>query len=162
MGYRAEAMKMLGRALEADPDYLPAVSTSAKYLLQQGLIDSARIFALKACSIDSSNSFARKSVLLIRMYDSLKITTDEPGRRELRLKIAELYNRIGLGDNAIDELRKMLCSDPYDRAALRSLGGMMEANSRYAPALRYYARLQKLEPEDAELQIKINSIRRKF
>ena len=77
---------------------------------------------------------------------------------ELNLEIVNAYIAMGLRENAIDELLKILQKDPNNRTSLRLLAESYEMKNRYAPAFEIYKRLDILNPSNPVVTRKLHEL----
>jgi tetratricopeptide (TPR) repeat protein len=162
LGYRKQAMNMLQRSLEVDPQYFLSHVFAAYYSLQQGDTLSARKSLNQAQALDSTNSFVKGFAMLLRYYDSLACITDCSQQNVLRLKIVDSYLALGLQENAIDELQNLLYFDPTNQPALHLLAELFEMKRRYEPALRSYRTILIINPANNEVRQKVHELSARF
>jgi tetratricopeptide (TPR) repeat protein len=155
LGYRKQAMNMLHRSLEVDPQYLLSYVLAAYYSFQQGDTLLARKNMNQAQALDSTDSFVKGFALLLRYYNSLPDISDRSQQNMLRLKIVDSYIALGLQENAIDELQNLLYLDPVNQIALRAIAGIYEMKKEYAPAMYMYKRLALINYSDMAVQRKV-------
>jgi tetratricopeptide (TPR) repeat protein len=162
LGYRKQAMNMLQRSLEVDPQYFLSHVFAAYYSLQQRDTLSARKSLNQAQALDSTNSFVKGFAMLLRYYDSLACITDCSQQNVLRLKIVDSYLALGLQENAIDELQNLLYFDPTNQPALHLLAELFEMKRRYEPALRSYRTILTINPANNEVRQKVHELSARF
>jgi tetratricopeptide (TPR) repeat protein len=157
-GYYQRARMMMQRSLSADSTFFPSVALSAIYSLHQHDTVGFNIWLQKAEQLESSNPFVEELLLLKKRWERVGNMKNEE-RTTGRLKTAAFYEKIGLQECAIDELRSVIERDSTRRDAIEMLGRLYEQKHRFAPAFLLYQRLSSLTDDDPAVRIKCSEIR---
>lgn len=158
LSYCKQAMNMLDRSLESEPDFFPSLITHALFSYQLGNLASSRTYLRRAQQLEPSNSLVLGLSTILDCEDSLRKNISQERRRDLQLEIARSNIGMGVREIAIDELLTLLRDDPANRRALRLLAETYDLKRRYAPAIQMYRRLAALQPTDSTVIEKLQEL----
>jgi tetratricopeptide (TPR) repeat protein len=158
LGFRKQAISMLQQSLRMNPNLLLSHIFRVLFSLQLGDTLAARESLHIAQAIDSSNPFVTGLVALLHSCDSLARISNIEQRHILQLSIARTYLAMGLQEDAIEELYRLLQSDPNNQQALSLQGALYESTQRYSSAAEMYGRLVRINPTDSNVQRKYRSL----
>ncbi|MBI3006261.1 MAG: hypothetical protein HYY49_12725 [Ignavibacteriales bacterium] len=162
LGFRKRAMEMLARSLASDANFFPSLIFGSLYALQAGDTTASREFHNKAASIEPANELVQGLTVLFQHRDSLGFNLSSIRKEGVRVGIAESYVRMGLRENAIDELLFVLSRNPKNRDALELLADIYIVKRRFAPARRALSRLLALNPDDRNALQKMDAVLEKW
>ena len=123
-GRQPEAVEAFERALQADPDSVPALVVSARLLAQRGELDAARARLAHAVEIDRDDAgilaeLATACVLSGRIQEAIQALERaieiDPALPDLRTRLAGLYVRSGRLREALGLLEEASRLSPEDR-----------------------------------------------
>jgi tetratricopeptide (TPR) repeat protein len=158
LGFRKQAISMLQQSLRMNPNLLLSHIFRVLFSLQLGDTLAARESLHIAQAIDSSNPFVTGLVALLHSCDSLARISNIERRHILQLSIARTYLAMGLQENAIEELYRLLQSDPNNQQALSLQGALYESKQQYSSAAEMYSRLVHINPADSIAERKYHSL----
>jgi tetratricopeptide (TPR) repeat protein len=161
-GYRRQAMALLSRSLDTEPQFFPALIISALFSFQQGDTASAWFSLNKARTLQPDNILTSGLTSVQQGCELLRSSKDKGQQIGLRLKIAESFIEMGMRDLATDDLYSVLALDPANRRALQLLGESFEAKQRYEPALRCYNSILLSDVTNREARQKVKELLARF
>ena len=159
LGFRRQALDMLYRALNAEPEYFAGLVLGVVYGLQAGDTSAARAYYGEAKSATPGQSLVRE---LDTVFSTLDLLPREPRGDTLRVLLCDTFTSMGLSDLAIDCALEALHENPQSPSALERLGSLYMAKERYAPALSALERLCTLRPDEAAAQAARDELRRRW
>lgn len=152
MGEHALAVEAIGRALAVDAGDPWLYRARASLHEAQGR-DQAALLDLEQAYEKSGGGYAGDLVSALAKAASACGARATPEARAtergLRLRLAEVLTRAGESERARAELTDLTRSDGRDRAALRALAALEEAEGRWDAAIAAHRRLLALEDGEA-------------
>lgn len=152
MGEHALAVEAIGRALAVDAGDPWLYRARASLHEAQGR-DQAALLDLEQAYEKSGGGYAGDLVSALARAASACAARAAPEARAtergLRLRLAEVLTRAGETERARAELTDLTRSDGRDRAALRALATLEEAEGRWDAAIAAHRRLLALEDGEA-------------
>jgi len=112
--------------------------------------------------VESANELVQGLTAFFQHADSLKLKLPQKEKVEVRMRIAQTFDRMGLRENAVDALRLLLGENPGHREALRLLADIYLLKRRFAPARSALARLTSLYPDDEDGRRKLDAVLKKW
>lgn len=70
LGRLGQAEKMLDRALELDPDFVPAINNQGVVMMEQGKVGEARVLFQRAFALDSGETDSIRENLMLAIAQS--------------------------------------------------------------------------------------------
>ena len=158
LGFRKQAISMLQQSLRMNPNLLLSHIFRVLFSLQLGDTLAARESVHIAQAIDSSNPYVRGLAALLHSCDSLSQASNAAQRHTFQFSIARIYLAMGLQEDAIEELYRLLQLDPNNQQALSLQGTLYESKQRYSSAAEMYKRLVHINPADSIAEGKYHSL----
>ena len=162
LGFRRQAERVLGRAIESDAGFPPALVFGIYFsLLREDTLTATRR-AQQLRDVAFSHPTTGPFENLLANAASAAKEKDIAKRSVFREAVALGYERLGLAESAIDELTGLLDRDPERLSALRSLARIYVEKQRYAPARRILNRIAEIDPVDSELTKLAEQLKRRW
>lgn len=145
-GMPAAALRALSRALEHDPDCVPALVSTGLLHAENGDLETAREMLLDAVAIDDSSADAHNAlgIVLGRMGRAaeardcfLAAAERDPGHVESRISAALAFRDLGIerSDESIQWVRRALAIDPSSLRASDLLSALLAEQGRRNEAI---------------------------
>jgi serine/threonine-protein kinase len=167
-----QALECFEEALSHDPKYAAAYSGVADYhiaVASWGLEKpseawpKAKSAALRALDLDGNLAEAHASLGTVRMWcdweweeaerEFLRAIKRNPGHPSARIQYNVLLVQTGRFDEAEDQIRVALATDPLSIRANSYLAGVLHYRREYDRSMEQCMRTLELDPEDIELHV---------
>ncbi len=147
-GYYKRATTILNASLQSDSSYFVGLLWGFHYALQLG--DTARAFHyLKRLEvIDAVNPVVTAFGRVRTIIDSLARCNNNLERSRLHFSLANVYSKIELNEEALDEAERALGEDHRNTTALLFIADMFERRSLFPSATQTYQQVISLEPDN--------------
>jgi len=152
LGLHHQAVEMMNRTLESDPQLFIGHLFRGLYALSEGDTARAKSSLAEAIKVRPDDPLAPPLENLLGLLDSLAVTTN---RSRIEVGIGRNYVAMGLIEMGIDQARKALRYDMSNADALNMLVELYEKKGRPVPELRALRKLLEIKPGDPGLQEKL-------
>jgi tetratricopeptide (TPR) repeat protein len=134
LGYDNESYYLMHQSFKTDSTYFPTLIFTAIYCYQDGNMQRARYFWNKAAQADSRNILTAKLKTVLDLGNELQHNTSLAERTAIQLHISLALIEMGMREDAIDVLIKILNAAPDNIEARLELGELYIAKERWSPA----------------------------
>ncbi len=156
-----DAMTLLNNALVSSPHNNGLLVIGGNVLFKKGRRDEAEIYYRRALEVDPENINALKGIGKLKLQlnnikgakefvlKALKKGETDP---ELWLMLATINEQMGLLDDAIDDLKKVINLENGEEGYER-LGELYKSTSKFDSAEKYFEMALKYYPEKYEIEV---------
>ena len=156
LGFRERARTLIDDALQTDSTSFISMTFGIHFaLLQQDTLGARHYFhRAKETVPDHPLVQAWKSIFL--HLDTLSSLRDHAQRSVQLLQVGDLYQSMGLTDNAIDFVIDAVEEDPHNIPALSYAANLYESRRRYAPAMSMLKQILAIDNNQAEARRRLD------
>jgi len=158
LGFRERALKIVRSSLEADSNFFPSMIIGSLYSLQIGDTSAARKLLDGATRYEPSNELVQSLWSVFSRFDTLRKQPGTPTFLRQKVGIAHDYVRMGLRENAVDELKDVLRIDPDNPEALSLLADIYILKRRLLPARKTLMHLIEVNRNDTVAKDKLDGL----
>jgi len=151
LGYRRRAREILDSALATNPSFSPALVFDSYFRLEMGDLNGAAGAVRILTNRDPGHPMVAPLKELIACTDSLAARPPTAHQSRLLLRRSQAFQAMGLIDNSVDDMVRLLEKDRRNAVALRRLAEFYITKRRIEPALRTIARLAEIDPADSDV-----------
>lgn len=162
MGYEKHAYNLLDSVLNFDSTFIPAYIFKLHFALKQNKISDARNSLNKIAILDTSNNLLEIYNNLISRSDSIKNKYSGLNLTNAYIMNAKDYYKLGVYEDAIDNLLLCLQIDKNNIEAMNLLSEIYILKRRFAPAKTYLEKIMQLNQNDYSIQEKYKSVLKYF
>ncbi len=154
------AIEMVGQAVKFEPENLLYRQTlrgveQRKYPKGTG----ARMAGMRLMGVNASIKKSRMTKNWKDMDQSAEEgLTLTPWDSDLNAVMGEATSNLGYTDVAVFGYRKSVESDPNNKDNLRTLGRLLEQKGEFTESIKFWERVQRLDPLDMEARSKITQL----
>lgn len=158
MGYYNRAAQIMNELIAVDSSYFVGMLWGLHYNMYIGdtIIPGKYLSALKR--IDSSNTVVQVFDKMFVIKDTLRSTIDRAERSRMHVAVGELYKQIEMNEESLDEAEFALKENSTNADAWLLMAQIFERKSNFRMASKAYAEVALLQPNNMQVQAKINSI----
>ena len=158
LGYYKRAQSLMNGVLSKDSTYFNGLLWGFHFNYQLGDTAYAQVYLRHLQQIDSVNPIVQAFSAFIQYDRILSATHDDSVRSAIHLSKAELYKKIDLKEEALDEAERALHANPQNTDAMVFMSLMYELKGRLRTAKLSYQRVLTLQQQNSFAQAKIDSI----
>jgi tetratricopeptide (TPR) repeat protein len=162
LGYREQAYRMIDTALQARPDFFPALIFASIFRYQDGDPAAARSYLIRAEAEQSANPLVTTMRLVLEEEDRWRAATTAVQRAEIRRRQAQAFMMVNMREDAIDAWRAVLDEQPNDPVARAALTGLMEDKRRFGPARAHARAWVAAAPNDPQAAARLEALERRW
>lgn len=169
-GNTEEAVRIYGKALEADPNNEMALFGLATTYHRLGILGKARPLYGKLLRLDPYNREALNNFLALVGEESPeaailqleKLEQANPDFSPIPAQLSILYERIGEKENAVDKMLKAVVLSPENLVYKYNLAILYDRNDRPAEAITVYRQLLAAHERGQELPSPVKTIQERL
>ncbi|HMD13000.1 MAG TPA: tetratricopeptide repeat protein, partial [Bacteroidota bacterium] len=162
LGAYHKAAELMNYSLNADTEYFVGLLWGLHFNLQLGDTGIAKKYLSILENMDAKNPVVQTFHQIFLTADSIRNSNERNDRSRFYVAIANLYNKIELFDEAIDEAELALHENPDNADALLLIAQIHEKHSHLSVAEDTYRRVLLIDPNNSVARSQIDSLQRKM
>lgn len=159
LGYPHRAAELLGIRFRDGSHHFVGLLWGFHFAYRRGDRAAALHYLERLRDIDTSNAVVKVFERIITLDDSLEGSSDAAEKSRFHLAKAKLYFQIELFEEAIDAGEQSVHEDSHNRESALFLGEIFQIRKAHRAALRFYADALRLNPGDAAIAARMDSLR---
>lgn len=157
MGYPTQAARIMNEALHADSTNFIGLLWALHYSIEAN--KPQRSFLKQLDSLEYSNVLVQGFHRILRLRDSLAHAQTSGEKAKLYRTLADIYDAIGLPDEALDNAEKSISFEPLNPDRWLALASLYEKQKALFGAYVLYKKVLTLEPRHPEAQLALYKLR---
>ncbi|MFH0992171.1 MAG: hypothetical protein V1799_19395 [bacterium] len=158
MGYLTQADSFLTKAISANQAQTLLYTFKVLLSLQLGDTLAAKRYADLLKKTDPGSTVNQTLDTLFHSFSVLQTENSTESSQRHYQTLADQYQKLGMLDMAIDELKRSQFHLQAALEPLRSLAGLYEVRKQYAPLLNVLHRMRTLNPDDHAVEMRIKEL----
>jgi len=159
-GYPTQAVRVMDEVLQRDPTHFLGLLWRLHYSIELGKPNPSYLTRLD--SIDSGNILVQSFHRILRLRDSLSRAKTQTEKAELHGTLAQIYDEIGLPDEAIDHAEMSVADDPHSLKHWYNLAALYDKQRAPIAAFILYKKILTLDSSGTQARLALYRLQKGF